>query len=159
MALRQKKNNNFFFQDKAIKTAYQKKYSQNETITEVDDLCKLIDSKLILLAKSMDFSDKDIRLAAEKRKTLGLSNFINIEELIEALISSQPSPSLAASSSQKSPVQEESNKNCVICWETDYDTLLKPCNHLVCCDKCARRQKECPCCRAIITEYVKVFTP
>lgn len=116
-----------------------------------------MDSKLFVMAIEMGFSDKDIRLSAEYRKTLGLSNFSNIEELLEALTCLQPTASSAAGPSKK-PIIEDP-KICVVCMDNNYDTLFNPCNHLVVCGECATNCRDCPMSILKITGYVKVFTP
>lgn len=115
-----------------------------------------MDSVLFEKALEMGFSEADIRSTAENRKTLGLSNFSNIEQLLEALTSSAVQPTLGP---KKKP--DEESKLCSICMTTNYDTAFVPCGHLVTCADCAKTvvqgSKLCPICRIPITTYVKVF--
>ena len=51
---------------------------------------------------------------------------------------------------------------CAVCLEAMPDRLVKPCNHLALCCKCAaqvRRERpaRCPLCRAVIVKIEKVF--
>lgn len=114
-----------------------------------------MDTQLFMLAKEMGFSDKDIRLTAENRKTLGLPNFRDFEELLEALPYKQQPVSSAAGPLQKAVAGDA--KICVICMDSSYDTLLYPCNHLAVCSICVESLTNCPMCRVPITGYVKVF--
>lgn len=51
------------------------------------------------------------------------------------------------------------NDTCIICMELQRDILYLPCNHLACCSKCSESLKNCPVCRKIITNKIKVFHP
>lgn len=98
------------------------------------------------MARGMGFSSKDIRLTVENRKTLGLPNFSNSEEFIEAFTSPALQPTVSsAGSSQKSEkvveysasaaVEEENRKLkdarlCKVCMDDEVGVVFLPCGHL-----------------------------
>jgi len=47
---------------------------------------------------------------------------------------------------------------CIICQIEPRDTLFRPCNHFILCQKCQIRVHDCPLCRKMIVERLKVFT-
>lgn len=47
--------------------------------------------------------------------------------------------------------------NCGICFTKDKNMLLKPCNHLVCCDICIDKLTNCPLCRTTIISREKIY--
>lgn len=46
---------------------------------------------------------------------------------------------------------------CNVCLDKAKDILLKPCNHLVCCDICIRSIIKCPLCRVQIESHEKIY--
>ena len=54
-------------------------------------------------------------------------------------------------------------RNCVICLETPARYVLVPCGHLVLCGRCVletgpgRRVRDCPVCREVIHQVMRVF--
>lgn len=49
--------------------------------------------------------------------------------------------------------------SCVICMDSDRDTLLSPCNHLVTCSECSKMVTRCPYCRATVRSKTKIVIP
>lgn len=49
------------------------------------------------------------------------------------------------------------SKECVICMHKQANILLKPCNHLSCCDECSKSLSDCAICRKSITSKEKVY--
>lgn len=47
------------------------------------------------------------------------------------------------------------NKECVVCFEREKDTLFLPCKHMQVCGVCADRHSECPVCRTKIENKIK----
>ena len=54
-------------------------------------------------------------------------------------------------------MQLKENMLCKICMEVDFNTVLLPCSHLICCDNCAKRINFCPICRSKIKATVLAF--
>ena len=52
---------------------------------------------------------------------------------------------------------EDETKSCKICLTYESNTLLTPCNHMVCCSECVKRLKKCPVCRTDIGEVKPIF--
>ncbi|TNJ30529.1 Ankyrin repeat protein 2 [Giardia muris] len=47
---------------------------------------------------------------------------------------------------------------CVVCLTTPKSILFRPCNHCCVCDNCAQRiREECPLCRGLIQDTLKIF--
>lgn len=46
---------------------------------------------------------------------------------------------------------------CKICLDKPVDTVFLPCRHLICCEECADRVKQCPFCRTQILGTVHTF--
>lgn len=46
---------------------------------------------------------------------------------------------------------------CKICMEEEVCIVFMPCGHLACCKECSERLKECPICRAAITQRVRAY--
>jgi len=53
--------------------------------------------------------------------------------------------------------QYENPDECVICMDKKRSVVNVPCGHLVLCDTCGPTVKECPICRAAITNILTVF--
>lgn len=51
--------------------------------------------------------------------------------------------------------------DCCVCFEGAKDTLIAPCGHVCCCNRCATRlhmrKDPCPVCRGAIQGIFKVF--
>ncbi len=49
--------------------------------------------------------------------------------------------------------------NCKICLNKLSNIIIKPCNHIVCCDSCISNleTETCPVCRTPFTSYYKIF--
>ena len=45
---------------------------------------------------------------------------------------------------------------CTICMEVNANRVIEPCHHLVCCNNCVRRVKDCPICRRPIKSLIIV---
>ena len=43
---------------------------------------------------------------------------------------------------------------CIICFERYRNTLLLPCKHLISCESCQKRLKECPVCKSSINSVI-----
>lgn len=52
-----------------------------------------------------------------------------------------------------------SDRACVVCLDRTACTVLLKCRHLVCCESCALRLRECPVCRQKVHSRMTVFTP
>ena len=49
---------------------------------------------------------------------------------------------------------------CVICLDKSSTHAVRPCGHLIACSDCAEKlSKECPICRCIISDTLKIFIP
>ena len=46
---------------------------------------------------------------------------------------------------------------CKICMDGDITMVLLPCQHLLCCVRCAEQLKKCPWCRSTILGTLKTF--
>ncbi|KAL4232792.1 E3 ubiquitin-protein ligase mib2 [Mactra antiquata] len=61
---------------------------------------------------------------------------------------------------RKLQVENEKLKDmqtCKICMEREVNTTLLPCGHLVSCEECAKKLKECPICKKKIVGTIKTF--
>lgn len=70
-------------------------------------------------------------------------------------------PELSADEAEE-PAAASVRAPCAVCLEAMPDRLVKPCNHLALCCKCAAQVKRerpprCPLCRAVIVKIEKVF--
>lgn len=57
---------------------------------------------------------------------------------------------------------DTTNENdCAICMDNQRNSVLRPCNHMVTCYSCSlvlhNRQDNCPVCREVITDVIKIF--
>jgi hypothetical protein len=54
-----------------------------------------------------------------------------------------------------------SESDCAICMDNQRNSVLRPCNHMVTCYGCSlvllNRQDNCPVCREVITDVIKIF--
>lgn len=46
---------------------------------------------------------------------------------------------------------------CKVCFETEYNTILFPCMHVVTCEKCSDKINKCPYCNRPIVLYKKIY--
>jgi len=51
----------------------------------------------------------------------------------------------------------ENQNECVICMNAPRGVVIIPCGHLICCENCVVQCKECPLCRGVINDNLKVF--
>lgn len=49
------------------------------------------------------------------------------------------------------------NMQCTICWDAERDCLIMPCKHNVSCTKCIKSLKNCPICREVIIDIIKIY--
>ena len=65
------------------------------------------------------------------------------------------------SSKKKAEKDEtESIGKCIICLDRSLTYAVRPCGHLIACTDCAEKlPKECPICRRIISDTLKIFFP
>ena len=52
---------------------------------------------------------------------------------------------------------ERDKKLCILCYEKDISTILKPCRHACMCKSCASKLEVCPICKTKIYKCKKVF--
>jgi len=48
-------------------------------------------------------------------------------------------------------------KTCKVCMDKEVNTVFLPCGHLVSCDQCAPKLRNCPVCRTYIRGTVRTF--
>jgi len=48
-------------------------------------------------------------------------------------------------------------KTCKVCMDKDVNTVFLPCGHLVSCDQCSPKLRDCPVCRTYIRGTVRTF--
>ena len=53
--------------------------------------------------------------------------------------------------------RERQESLCTICWDAERDCLIMPCKHNVSCTKCVKSVKNCPICRAVIVDIMKIY--
>jgi pSer/pThr/pTyr-binding forkhead associated (FHA) protein len=46
---------------------------------------------------------------------------------------------------------------CTICWDAERDCLIMPCKHNITCTRCVKSVKNCPVCRAVISDIIKIY--
>lgn len=47
--------------------------------------------------------------------------------------------------------------NCSICLDAERDCLIMPCRHNVSCTRCIKSVKNCPVCRTVITDIIRIY--
>eukprot|EP00930_Biecheleria_cincta_P050088 TRINITY_DN3526_c0_g1_i1.p1 TRINITY_DN3526_c0_g1~~TRINITY_DN3526_c0_g1_i1.p1 ORF type:complete len:352 (-),score=60.65 TRINITY_DN3526_c0_g1_i1:162-1217(-) len=52
-----------------------------------------------------------------------------------------------------------SDRACVACLDKLANTVLRPCRHLCCCEKCSKQLTQCPVCRQSVRDRLTVFMP
>ncbi len=55
--------------------------------------------------------------------------------------------------------QKIENILCKNCNKNNFDTVLKPCNHVCLCSECVEFIIKCPVCRIFIKYFDKIFLP
>ena len=53
--------------------------------------------------------------------------------------------------------QMKDQKECKICAEREVQVVFIPCGHLVACEICSHKLKECPICRQKIKTHVRTY--
>ena len=54
----------------------------------------------------------------------------------------------------------ESNNKCVICLDRSLSVAIRPCGHVIACFDCAQKlPNECPICRSVILDTLRVYFP
>lgn len=82
---------------------------------------------------------------------------------LDPFITLSPSRSNSTNTEEKSKPspRDNSQEECIICFEAKKDTVFYKCGHLACCYTCAenmmKKEKGCPICRASILDITKVF--
>jgi E3 ubiquitin-protein ligase LRSAM1 len=75
--------------------------------------------------------------------------------------SSQPTTSNFESASAPSPTESPNKVNtyteCVVCMDQECQIIFLPCGHLCCCEQCQVEIGECPMCRGVIENKIKVI--
>ena len=51
----------------------------------------------------------------------------------------------------------ESSRNCKLCGREPANVVFIPCGHLVTCDACSARRRNCPVCQSFIREKVRSY--
>ncbi|XP_060558859.1 baculoviral IAP repeat-containing protein 7-like isoform X2 [Ruditapes philippinarum] len=73
----------------------------------------------------------------------------------------KPSTSASSSTDVETVLQENEKlkdmKLCKICMDNELCMTFLPCGHLATCEDCAQNVNECPICRKLITQRVKIF--
>ncbi|CAN0266631.1 unnamed protein product [Ectocarpus sp. 13 AM-2016] len=46
-----------------------------------------------------------------------------------------------------------------VCFDNEINCAFIPCGHYCCCVECASRSHECPVCRTVVTQTVRIFRP
>jgi len=52
---------------------------------------------------------------------------------------------------------ESESELCVVCLDEKKEYIFVPCGHYCCCEKCINKLSECPICRKIVDQKIKVF--
>jgi len=63
----------------------------------------------------------------------------------------------ASHSADESTKDPDEKDMCVICWDSEINTVLLECGHRAVCLDCSNSLAECPMCRKEITRVVRVF--
>lgn len=87
------------------------------------------------------------------------------ENFFEQIIERKARARMAARESQKPEMAvkpndetlDENSKECKICLVNELNTVFIPCGHIAACGKCASSLKECPICRQIIKEVLRIY--
>jgi hypothetical protein len=64
-----------------------------------------------------------------------------------------------AAPAEDAPSSSEGGRDCAICLTEPSNHLMRPCNHLIACGRCARRlvRQPCPMCRRHVRSVERVF--
>ena len=64
-----------------------------------------------------------------------------------------------ADPAEDAPASSEGGRDCAICLTEPSSMLMRPCNHLIACGRCARRlvRQPCPMCRRHVQSVERVF--
>lgn len=64
-----------------------------------------------------------------------------------------------APAAEDSTSSDNNSRKCAICLTAHSDHIMRPCNHLIACGRCARRlaQQPCPMCRRHVQSVERVF--
>jgi len=97
--------------------------------------------------------------------TLGVEDvrhFTSDESNATATAASASAATFSPPDDEKQMLMEENRrlhdaKTCKVCMDRDVNTVFLPCGHLVSCDQCAPKLRNCPVCRTYIRGTVKTF--
>jgi len=130
-------------------------HMENPQNWSVDQVCNWLVKKVGILSCKELFRDEQIdgevllSLTEPDLKELGLS-FGNRKKILGALTTLK-------SNSAKGRNEDE----CIVCFDAQKDTVLRPCSHFAVCNDCAKvifeSTARCPLCRQTITEIIKVY--
>ena len=74
----------------------------------------------------------------------------------------QEADSVLETPETRSEEGEGSSGRCVVCWDARAEAVCVPCGHMAGCIECLRavkaQSRQCPVCRASISEVIKVYT-
>ena len=82
------------------------------------------------------------------------SKYFKIENIIE-----KQKNTLKTQEEKKKKINEIRELNmCIICMEFQRNIMFSPCNHLICCEKCANEnvKDECPECKKKIEDKIDI---
>ena len=54
-------------------------------------------------------------------------------------------------------LEENGDRQCVVCWDRVSTVAINPCGHVCVCDACSGTQKECPLCRKRVVKTMRIF--
>ncbi|XP_076614091.1 E3 ubiquitin-protein ligase LRSAM1 [Chaetodon auriga] len=72
-------------------------------------------------------------------------------------ISPPLTPGTPVTPSAPSPVEGPGSSECVVCMETGSEAVFLPCGHVCCCQVCSDALQNCPLCRSIISQRLRLY--
>ena len=95
---------------------------------------------------------------AEEERNLAAAIQASLEEPPED-VSPPAAEDAETAPAQDAPANSEGSRDCAICLTESANHLMRPCNHLIACTRCARRlvRQPCPMCRRHVRSVERVF--
>jgi hypothetical protein len=103
--------------------------------------------------KAKKFLDKPAIEERLREEVEYYSKYLKIENIIE-----KQKNTLETQKEKKKKISEIRELNvCIICLEFQRNIMFSPCNHLICCEKCANEVKEvCPACQKKFDDKIDI---
>ena len=123
--------------------------------TSVDTPKTFTETAILAVIDEPDTED-NVRLIGK------LLHFSELRESLENVINQKRREMNREITELKRQVEQFENQSeyskCIICYENAREILFSPCNHFVCCQSCSEIVDNCPGCRELLENKIKVFS-